>query len=242
MRKYISFFAADADQWEQDGMSVQDEDALVLALWRWFRGREDKSNLSVTAKVLYSMMVKRLESTEEAYQARVEGGKKGANKRWNKDGSPNGSPNRSPNGSPIDDGKWPTATATANTTATTTSSSTSSSSVKESRGDTPQPPACVVTKKSTRFVKPTEDEVRDFCREKGYTKVNAADFIDYYESNGWMVGKNKMKDWKRTVSRWERMDQQGRGGNCAAGQAGNNGMPVGMILHTKKDVKASDYE
>ena len=109
-------------------------------------------------------------------------------------------------------------------------------------GDTPQPPACVETKKVTRFVKPTEDEVRDFCREKGYTKVNAADFIDYYESNGWMVGKNKMKDWKRTVSRWERMDQQGRGGNCAAGQAGNNGMPVGMILHTKKDVKASDYE
>ena len=112
----------------------------------------------------------------------------------------------------------------------------------EIMGDTPQPPACVVTKKSTRFVKPTEQEVIDFCREKGYTKVNAADFIDYYESNGWMVGKNKMKDWKRTVSRWERMDQQGRGGNCAAGQAGNNGMPVGMILHTKKDVKASDYE
>ena len=192
--------------------------------------------MGVVAKVLYSMIIKRLEATEEAYQARVEGGKKGANKRWNKDGSPN----RSPNGSPIDGGKCPTSTSTS--TSTATSSSTSSSSVKESRGDTPQPPACVETKKVTRFVKPTEDEVRDFCREKGYTKVNAADFIDYYESNGWMVGKNKMKDWKRTVSRWERMDQQGRGGNCAAGQAGNNGMPVGMILHTKKDVKASDYE
>lgn len=108
-------------------------------------------------------------------------------------------------------------------------------------GDTPTPPACVETKKSTRFVKPTEQEVSDYCREKGYTKVNAADFIDYYESNGWMVGKNKMKDWKRTVSRWERMELE-RGGNCAAGKAGNNGMPVGMILHTKKDVKASDYE
>ena len=87
-------------------------------------------------------------------------------------------------------------------------------------------------------MKPTEDEVREFCREKGYVKVNAADFIDYYESNGWLVGKNKMKDWRRTVSRWERMEN-GRGGNSAAG---NNGLPIGMILHTKKDVKASDYE
>ena len=34
----------------------------------------------------------------------------------------------------------------------------------------------------SRFVKPTEDEVCEFCREKGYVKVNAADFVDYYES------------------------------------------------------------
>ena len=237
MRKYISFFAADADQWEQDGMSVQDEDALVLALWRWYRGREDKSNLSVTAKVLYSMMIKRLESTEEAYQARVEGGKKGANKRWNKDGSPN----RSPNGSPIDGGKCPTSTSTATSTSTPTSSSTSSSSVRESRGDTPQPPALAENKKSTRFVKPTEQDIIDYCREKGYTKVNAANFIDYYESNGWIVGKTPMKDWKRTVSRWERNERDYEK-SAAGGKAGNNGMPVGMILHSKKDAKKSDYE
>ena len=65
MRKHISFFAADADQWEQDGMSIPDEDALVLAVWRWFRGREDKSNLSVTAKVLYSMLRKEIENEQD---------------------------------------------------------------------------------------------------------------------------------------------------------------------------------
>jgi hypothetical protein len=241
MRKYISFFAADADQWEQDGMSVQDEDALVLALWRWYRGREDKSGLSTVTKVLYSMMVKRLESTEELSLLRSEVGKKGAANRWQNNFA-NGKGNGKTDGKGIRGVKWPTSTSTSTSTSTTTSSSTSSSSVKERMGDTPMPPACVVTKKVPRFVKPTEQEVSEYCREKGYTKVNAADFIDYYESNGWMVGKNKMKDWKRTVSRWERMDQQGRGGNCAALQAGNNGMPVGMILHTKKDVKASDYE
>ena len=102
------------------------------------------------------------------------------------------------------------------------------------------PPACAGTQKVTRFVKPTEQEVSDFCREKGYTKVNAAQFIDYYESNGWMVGKNKMKDWKRTVSRWERTEVDR--GKSAAVQSGDRGMPIGMILHTKKDAKASDYE
>ena len=239
MRKHISFFAADADQWEQDGMSVQDEDALVLALWRWYRGRPDTSGLAAISKVLYSTITKRLEATEEKSETLSSYGKKGAENRWKKHRVANGVANGQAIEKVMANAEWPTATA--NTTATTTSSSTASSSVKESRGDTPMPPACVETKKSTRFVKPTEDEVREYCREKGYTKVNAADFIDYYESNGWMVGKNKMKDWRRTVSRWERMEN-GRGGNSAAGQAGNNGMPVGMILHTKKDVKASDYE
>ena len=239
MKKSLIFFGADADQWEKDGMSIQDEDALVLAIWRWYRGREDTSQMGVVAKVLYSMIIKRLEATEEKSETLSSYGKKGAEHRWKKV-KKNGVANGQAIEKVMANAEWPTSTTTSTSTSTTTTTSTSSN--KENMGDTPMPPACVVTKKSTRFVKPTEQEVSEYCREKGYTKVNAADFIDYYESNGWMVGKNKMKDWKRTVSRWERMDQQGRGGNCAALQAGNNGMPVGMILHTKKDVKASDYE
>ena len=34
--------------------------------------------------------------------------------------------------------------------------------------------------------------------------VNAEQFYDYYESNGWKVGKNAMKDWKACVRTWER--------------------------------------
>ena len=139
MRKHISFFAADADQWEADGMSIPDEDSLVLAVWRWFRGREDKSNLSVTAKVLYSMLVKRLESSEELSILRSEVGKKGAAGRWQNNFA-NGKGNGKTDGKGIRGVKWPTATATANTTATTTASSTASASVKKSMGDTPMPP------------------------------------------------------------------------------------------------------
>ena len=140
MRKHISFFAADADQWEADGMSIPDEDSLVLAVWRWFRGREDKSNLSVTAKVLYSMLVKRLESTDEKSETLSSYGKKGAENRWKKHRVANGVANGQAIEKVMANAEWPTATA--NTTANTTASSTSSASLKNvRRGDTPQPPA-----------------------------------------------------------------------------------------------------
>ena len=57
--------------------------------------------------------------------------------------------------------------------------------------------------KGGRFVPPTVDEVRDYCEERG-NGINANDFVDFYQSKGWMVGKNKMKDWKAAVRTWER--------------------------------------
>lgn len=57
--------------------------------------------------------------------------------------------------------------------------------------------------KSTRFVPPTLDQVKKYCEERG-NNVDAERFIDFYESKGWMVGKNKMKDWKACVRTWEK--------------------------------------
>lgn len=57
------------------------------------------------------------------------------------------------------------------------------------------------------FVPPTVDEVRSYCQERLST-VNPEKFVDYYTSNGWMVGKSKMRDWKSTVRNWERRDQE----------------------------------
>lgn len=58
-----------------------------------------------------------------------------------------------------------------------------------------------------RFVKPTLQEVRDYCNER-HNIVNPEHFIDYYESNGWKVGKNPMKDWKATVRSWESREKK----------------------------------
>lgn len=57
----------------------------------------------------------------------------------------------------------------------------------------------------TRFAKPSVEEVSMYCREKGYG-IDAQHFVDYYDSNGWKVGKNPMQDWKATVRSWARRD------------------------------------
>jgi hypothetical protein len=60
--------------------------------------------------------------------------------------------------------------------------------------------------KSTRFTPPTLEEVQAYCTERG-NNVDAERFIDFYSSKGWMVGKNKMKDWKAAVRNWESRDK-----------------------------------
>jgi hypothetical protein len=54
-----------------------------------------------------------------------------------------------------------------------------------------------------RFIPPTLEEVKAYCAERK-NNVDAQRFVDYYTSNGWLVGKNKMKDWKAAVRTWER--------------------------------------
>lgn len=59
------------------------------------------------------------------------------------------------------------------------------------------------TTKRKRFEKPTLSQITQYCLERN-NSVNAEQFYDYYESNGWKVGKNSMKDWKACVRTWER--------------------------------------
>ena len=59
------------------------------------------------------------------------------------------------------------------------------------------------TTKRKRFEKPTLSQITQYCLERNNC-MNAEQFYDYYESNGWKVGKNAMKDWKACVRTWER--------------------------------------
>lgn len=57
-------------------------------------------------------------------------------------------------------------------------------------------------RKSSAFIPPTLEEVSSYCQERN-NNVNPQAFIDFYESKGWMIGKNKMKNWKSAVHTWE---------------------------------------
>lgn len=63
-----------------------------------------------------------------------------------------------------------------------------------------------------KFTPPTQKEVLQYITEKG-SRIDAEDFIDFYESKGWMVGKNKMKCWKSAANRWERKNRGTGNGN-----------------------------
>lgn len=60
-----------------------------------------------------------------------------------------------------------------------------------------------------RFTPPTLFEVQQLCSENGYIS-NAKDFINYYESVGWVRGGNKIKDWKPVLEQWEQREKKFR--------------------------------
>ena len=77
-------------------------------------------------------------------------------------------------------------------------------------------------KKATRkvFVKPTPTEIQTYVDEHNL-QVDVERFFDYYEGNGWKVGKNPMKDWKATARNWSRNNfDKGGGSNKRASTDG----------------------
>lgn len=64
------------------------------------------------------------------------------------------------------------------------------------------PPISPSRGRQSRFIPPTVDEVRAYCAARG-NSIDPEAFVSFYASKGWMIGKNKMKDWKQAVITWE---------------------------------------
>ena len=60
--------------------------------------------------------------------------------------------------------------------------------------------------KKAFFKKPTLDEVKNYCILRK-NNIEAEAFIDFYESKGWQIGKEKMKSWKACVRTWENREK-----------------------------------
>lgn len=72
-----------------------------------------------------------------------------------------------------------------------------------------------------RFQKPTLEQLKSYCQEKGLS-IDCEYFFDYYESNGWKVSNTPMKDWRATLRNWGRREKQynKQGVSNNAGQLG----------------------
>jgi len=66
-----------------------------------------------------------------------------------------------------------------------------------------------VAKRSPSFIKPKVEEIFNYCKERK-NNVDSKAFYDFYESKGWFVGKNKMKDWKAAVRTWEQRESSNK--------------------------------
>ena len=75
-----------------------------------------------------------------------------------------------------------------------------------------------------QFVKPTIEEVKAYCTERK-NGISAQAFIDHYESNGWMIGKNKMKSWQAAVRTWEHNQHEK-----------NPGQKIGQVIGDRGEV------
>ena len=108
-----------------------------------------------------------------------------------------------------DNERYPNSTtiSTSNSTTISTSNSTSISNSKDNKENMADKPPT-----RHRFSPPSVEDVREYCKEKGYN-VDPERFVDYYTSNGWKVGRNPMKDWKAAARTWAKKEKP-------------NGMPV----------------
>lgn len=87
---------------------------------------------------------------------------------------------------------------------------------KEERLKSKAPKGGVVAGSASRFRPPTLEEVKSHILEKGI-EIDAERFVAYYESNGWMVGRNKMKNWKSAIVTW--LKNEGRYGQNTTNQS-----------------------
>lgn len=69
----------------------------------------------------------------------------------------------------------------------------------------PNPNPNTNRERASAFSPPSVEDVKAYCDER-QNGINAQHFVDHYSANGWMVGKNKMKDWKAAVRTWEQND------------------------------------
>lgn len=94
-------------------------------------------------------------------------------------------------------------------------------------------------KPQKRFSKPSLLEIQSYCLERKNT-VDTQRFFDYYESNGWRVGKNPMKDWKASIRTWEKSDINVKTQNNEQGVSNTQQSILRQLEQAERDFHANN--
>lgn len=178
------------------GLPDKEAGELIKAICSFQLGKEPAIE-SQTVKAMYSMIRPKMEedvaSYEETVKKRSEAGKAGAKKRWNDDSKTWQSIANDSKCYSDDSKTWQSI---ADTDTDNDTDTVNNNILRES-----------VKEKRQHFTPPTREEIAEYCRVQELT-VDADRFVDYYTSNDWMVGKNKMKDWKAACRNWSRSQKK----------------------------------
>ena len=111
-----------------------------------------------------------------------------------------------------------------------------------------------VAPKKERFKPPSLQEVQEYCNER-QNDIQAYKFVNFYQSKGWKVGNQPMKDWQAAVRTWEQKNKEngqsisnnanngfsGRTGNTSMGQGGKKSTAAILADRARKQATGNGY-
>lgn len=167
--------------WLEQLEAMSDESAaeLIKAIAAFVLRREEHEIKSEAARISFIYMKRRILIDTEKYIGVTEKRRKAAEKRWETKQTDANGMQMDANGMQMD-----------------------TEQVQDQEQEQVQDR---VIKKSRAFRPPSLQDVRDYCIERK-NNVDPEQWYAFYESKGWMIGKNKMNDWKAAVRTWEKRD------------------------------------
>lgn len=191
--------------WENlfDSLDTNEEAGELIKALFAFAKRGEITEFSGALKMAFIFMSQQLSRDCEKWDNVKEKRREAANKRWDKQKNANAY-----NCIQMNANECKSMQSNANDAVNVNVNDTVTDTVNVNVNDTvinnmDDKSSSVPTKTVKRFVKPTLEEVQAYCQER-HNSLSAERFIDYYEANGWKVGKNPMKDWKAAVRTWEK--------------------------------------
>ena len=99
----------------------------------------------------------------------------------------------------------------------------------------------ILPSSSETSIRPSAEEVAAYCQEQGYS-VNAKEFVNYYNSNGWMIGNDPIRDWKAFVRIWERNEKRRDRSEPAGTGVARPAKTVAAQQYSQRDYSDEDEE